>query len=112
MADEIERQDDGDITILSVPARLDTIMSESLEEICNTIAGEGRYKVVVDCADLEFLNSNVIRILVSFHQKASKNGGDLKLANVTLPVEDVLRLTKLDQVFRWYPSVNEAVAAF
>ena len=112
MAEEIERHDRGDVSVLSVPARLDTIMSESLEETCNEIVDEGRYKVVVDCANLEFLNSNVIRILVSFHQKAKKNGGDLKLANVTLPVEDVLRLTKLDQVFHWYPSVDEAAAAF
>ena len=112
MADNIQREDRDDVTVLSVPARLDTLLSEALDQMFKDLANEGRFKVVVDCSHLEFLNSIVIGILVGFLQRASKDEGGIKLANVLLPVEDVLHLTKLDQVFRWYPSVDEAIAAF
>ncbi|MFH1744039.1 MAG: STAS domain-containing protein [bacterium] len=112
MAENIRREDRGDVTVVSVPARLDTLLSETLDQMFKDLADEGRFRVVLDCTHLEFLNSIVIGILVSFHQRATKKGGAIKLANVLLPVEDVLRLTKLDQVFRWYPSTDEAIAAF
>lgn len=112
MAGDIEREDRGDVSILSVPARLDTLLSEDLERICTELADEGRFRLVVDCTPLEFLNSIVIKVLIAFHQQAVKNAGGIKLANVSLPVEDVLHLTKLDQIFSWYPSVDEAIEAF
>ncbi|HPA47475.1 MAG TPA: STAS domain-containing protein [bacterium] len=112
MVEIIQRDDRNEVTIVTVPARLDAVLSESLNQMFGDLMAEGRCKVVVDCQHLEFLNSIVIGILVSFHQKATKKGGNLKFANVPLPVEDVLRLTKLDQVFKWYPSVDDAVATF
>ena len=112
MKDDIRREDRGDVTVLSVPERLDTLLSEALDQNCTSLLDEGRFKVVIDCERLEFLNSTVIAILVGYYQKASKNNGDVKFANVSIPVEDVLRLTKLDTVFKWYPNVDDAVMAF
>lgn len=112
MKDDIRRDDRGEVTVLSVPERLDTLLSDALDQNCSALLEEGRYKVVLDCEHLQFLNSTVIAILVSYYQKATKNSGDLRFANVSIPVEDVLRLTKLDTVFKWYPSVDEAVSSF
>jgi anti-anti-sigma factor len=112
MAGEIEREESGSITILSVPARLDTLLGEVLRGICKELANEGRFRVVVDCEHLSFLNSIVIGILLSFHQQALERGGDLKFANVSVAVEDVFHLANLDKVFHWYSNVDEAIAAF
>lgn len=112
MPDEIVRQDRGNVTILSVPAKLDTLLSETLAHTYMELENEGRVRVVVDCEQLEFLTSIILEILANFHQKARKNDGDLKFANVPVCIEDIFALTKLDRVFSRYSSVDEAVAAF
>lgn len=112
MADTIEREDRGDVTVLSVPARLDTVLSDSLQDLCDELAGAGRFKVVLDCRNLEFINSIVIEILLGFRRRSIMNGGDLKLADVSVPLEDILHLTQLDRVFACYPSVQQAIASF
>jgi anti-anti-sigma factor len=112
MRGDIQREDREGVTVLSVPGRFDTLVSEFLEQTCAQLAEQRRFRVVLDCTSLEFLNSIVIKILLDFHGRAIQDGGDVKLANVPLPVEDVLRLTQLDQVFRWYSSVDEAIGAF
>lgn len=112
MADDIQRQDRGNVTILSIPVRLDAVLSETFDRIRRELVAERRFRVVMDCERLKFVNSVVIEILLSFHQQATDNGGDLKFANVSSYVDDIFRLSNLDQVFLSYSSVDEAVNAF
>ncbi len=112
MSEAIARDDRGDVTVLTLPHQGDTALSDALAEMFQTISDDGRSKVVVNCTNLEFINSMVIGILVSFHQRAQESGGGLAFANVPLRIEDVFRLTKLDTIFSWYGSVDEAAASF
>lgn len=112
MSDAITREDSGDVTILTLPCQGDTGLSDALSETFQKLGDDGRYRVVVDCTHLEFINSMVIGILVSFHQRSQKKGGGLAFAHVSLRIEDVFRLTKLDTIFSWYNSIPEAVESF
>ena len=99
MANEIQREDRGNVTILVAPNRLDAAWNEAVEQMFKNLTNERRFRVVIDCKQLRFLNSVIIENLVTFHQQASENGGDLKFANVSLFVEDVFSLSNLDKVF-------------
>lgn len=112
MANEIQREDRGNITILLVPARLDTLLGGLLSERCKELVKEGRFRVVVDCKDLKFISSTSIVTLLTFHQQAVAKGGDLKFANVSERIEDIFRLAKLERIFSWYLSVDEAISTF
>lgn len=112
MADVIQRQDRGNVTILLAPKRLDAVVSDALDRTCKELMAERRFRIVMDCKHLEFLNSIVIQILVRFHQQATDSAGDFKLANVSSSVEDILHLSSLDRVFLSYSSVSEAINAF
>ncbi len=111
MGEAIEREDRGAATILRFPQHGDTALSDALTEVFYSLNTDGRNQVVIDCTNLEFINSMVIGIMVSFHQHASEKGGGLVFAHVSLRIEDVLRLTKLDSIFNWYDSVDEAIAS-
>lgn len=111
-SDEIQREDRGDVTILHVPVRLDTFSNEALDRRCKELTREGRFKVVVDCSQLKFINSAAIVKLLAFHQEALERGGDLKFANVSTRVQDILELARLDRIFSWHTSVEEAITAF
>ena len=111
MGEAIEREDRGAVTILRFPQQGDTALSDALTEVFYSLNTDGRNRVIIDCTNLEFINSMVIGIMVSFHQHASEKSGGLVFANMSLRIEDVLRLTKLDSIFSWYDTVDEAAAS-
>jgi anti-sigma B factor antagonist len=84
-------------------------------EISNTLYGlldKGKKNVVVDLGDLGFVNSSGLGILISGLTSMRKNGGDLKLANVSNKIEGLLSITKLNQIFEQFDSVDEAVKSY
>lgn len=111
MGEPIEREDRGALTVLRFPRQGDTALSDALSDVFYSLNADGRNRVVIDCTNLEFINSMVIGIMVSFHQRAVDKGGGLTFANISLRIEDVFRLTKLDSIFSWYGSVDEAGAS-
>lgn len=76
------------------------------------LVNENKKNVVVDLSDVKFVNSTGIGILISGFTTLKNAGGDLKLAHISNKVHGVLSITKLNQVFSIYDSVEEAVQSF
>lgn len=92
----------GEIDMLTAPA-LARALRDELTAACRVL--------VVDLVGVEFLGSSGLAALVEARQLAGKTATVL-LAGARRPiVARGLRLSGLDQVFGWYPSVDEAVAA-
>ncbi len=72
---------------------------------------EGRRKLILDCADLEFISSMGLGMLVRVSARMKKLGGDVKLAAVQNAVAQVLTVVGLSRIFQIYPTVSEAIAA-
>jgi anti-sigma B factor antagonist len=68
--------------------------------------------VVVDMTDVKFVNSSGIGILISGYTTLKNAGGDLKLAHISDKVKGVLSITKLNQIFNIYDSVDDAVKSY
>lgn len=69
-------------------------------------------RIVLDMAQVQFVDSSIIGALVGALRRAHAAGGDLKLAALTPEVEMIFEVTRLQRVFRILPSVEEAVADF
>lgn len=54
---------------------------------------------VLHCESLEFLDSTGLGVLISLHNKASKDGGQLTLRHPNAPILQLLELTRLDRLF-------------
>ena len=73
---------------------------------------ENKKNIIVDMSHIKFINSNGIGILVGGYTTVKNGGGNLKLVNSGDKVKGVLSITKLNQVFSNYSSVDEALASF
>ena len=85
------------------------------EDFHNTIQSfleEGKKNVIIDMADVSFVDSAGLGILVRGYTTMKNAGGDMKLAAISTKVEGVLAITKLNSVFEQYPSVEEASENF
>jgi anti-sigma B factor antagonist len=85
-----------------------TLLKDQLQSLID----QGKTRVVIDLADVDYMNSTGLGILISTLTTLRKAQGELKLANVTEKIQSLLTITKLVTVFDDFESVPEAVAAF
>lgn len=86
--------------------------ASEFKELLHKLIEEGKKNVVVDLANVKFMNSSGLGMLISGLTSMRNNGGDLKLANVTEKIESLLMITKLITIFEHYASVDEAVKSY
>ena len=77
----------------------------------NILKGGGK-KIVLNFADVGFIDCSGISELVNTYTTVSKHGGQLKLLNLTRNIREVLAITKLLTVFQVYDSEPATVASF
>lgn len=73
---------------------------------------QDKKRVVIDLAQVDWMNSTGLGILISGYTTLRNNKGQLKLANVTDKIQSLLTITKLVSVFEAYDSVDLAVSSF
>jgi anti-sigma B factor antagonist len=102
-----------DITILEMTGRL-TIGNDSkqLEWAVDTLVGEGRKKVIIDLTGVTHIDSTGIGILMMSAGQVKKAGGELRAAGATGHVEQVLKMTNVDQIVGLHPTAGAAAAGF
>lgn len=83
-----------------------------LNEEINRMLDEKTFKVIIDLGKVDRMNSSGLGILINALTTYEQNGGELKLANPTPVVRNLLGITKLHTIFQAYDSVAEAVASF
>lgn len=94
---KIEKTVNGDETVLKLGGCLDTAAAA---EFGAALEGAADAKsLVVDFADLEFIASSGIRLLVSANKKAVAEGRSIALTGMNEVVADVFDVTGLNEVF-------------
>ena len=69
-------------------------------------------KATVDLSGAEWINSRGMGILMACYVSMHNQGGELRLAAVSKKTKSLLRLTKLDTIFKTYETVEDALASF
>src|SRR5438093_13738549 len=106
------RQVDG-ITVLDLSGRI-TLGEGSviLRDVIREVLGKGEKKILLNLGDVTYIDSSGIGELVSAFTAVRKEGGELKLLNLTKKVHDLLQITKLYTVFDVKDDESAAVKAF
>jgi anti-sigma B factor antagonist len=86
--------------------------SSSLRERVKNLIAEGRKKIVLNMADVTYIDSAGLGILVAAHVSAKNNGAALHLSNLGNKFHDVLQLTRLLTVFSVYETEADAIRSF
>jgi anti-sigma B factor antagonist len=83
-----------------------------LRELIRDQLGKGNKKILLNLADVTYIDSSGIGELVSGYTAVSNQGGALKLLNLTKKVHDLLQITKLYTVFDIHDDEAGAVGSF
>jgi anti-sigma B factor antagonist len=102
----------GDVVIIDPVGKLTAEGDELLRDKVNSLIQQGQKKIVLNLAEVPYIDSAGLGEIVRTYTTASKNGGSLKLLNLTKRIQDLLAITKLLTVFEVYDSEADAVKSF
>jgi anti-sigma B factor antagonist len=99
--------------LLTVSGRIDSSTAPQLTEALEGVTNDGRYKIVLDMADLEYMSSAGFRALLSSQRTCKRyNRGEIVLASVPERVREALELAGFTELFKTFPDAVEAVGNF
>ena len=113
MALRIEEKESLGATVLTLSGRV-TLGDESnqLRSKIKEVLAQGKKRLVLDLGDVSYIDSAGLGTLVAGYTSARGNGGEIRLANVTKKLHELLNITKLVTIFDVYDSTADAVKSF
>ena len=109
----IRERQAGDVTVLDMDGKI-TIGegSVALRSAVRRLIEEGKKKILLDLSNVGYVDSSGIGELVSSFTTVNREGGQLKLLNLTQKIQGLLAITKLLTVFDSYDDEATALNSF
>ena len=103
----------GNVTVVDISGRI-VLGSESasLRSLVGQLLGSGHKKILLNLAEVNYIDSSGLGHLVSAFTTARKQQGELKLLRLTNKVHDLMQITKLYTVFDIRDDETEAIKSF
>jgi anti-sigma B factor antagonist len=106
------------VDLVEVAGRVDAATAPQLKQQIDALFDEGRYRIVLDLARLEYISSPGLRVLIEARKRAREwkitdlEGGDIRIANLPPKIKEVFDLTGFTSLFELYGDTVEAVGSF
>jgi anti-sigma B factor antagonist len=111
---QISQRTVGDIVIVDISGKItlgeggDAILKDKMRSLIQ----QGHKKLLLNLGDVSYVDSAGLGEIVQAYATVNKDGGKLKLLNVTKRIKDLLSITKLLTVFDTFDTEAEATASF
>ena len=110
---KIEERALENVVVLDLKGKLtigegDALLKETIQKLID----QGHNKLLLNLEDVPYVDSAGLGEIVRTYTTVSRQGGSLKLVNLTKRITDLLAITKLLTVFDTFESEAEAVSSF
>ena len=82
-----------------------------VRQMLDVIDEIGQRYVVIDFSNVRFFSSSFVGALLKLRKTLHVSHGDLLLSGMCVPLDEVMRVMRLNQVIRTFPNVESALAA-
>ena len=109
----IDSREVSHVTILDIRGRI--VLGDEihlLRDAVRKLVTEGKKKIILNLADVPYVDSAGLGEIVRCYTTVSRKGGKLKLLHLTKKIQDLLAITKLLTVFETYENEEEAIKSF
>ena len=110
---QIEERVVGTVTILDLKGKVTLGEGdEVLKDKINSLIHQDRKRILLNFGDVPYIDSAGLGEIVRTYTTVSRQGGQLKLVNLTKRITDLLSITKLLTVFETFDNEQEALKTF
>lgn len=83
-----------------------------VKERIKDLLADGQRKILLNLGDVSYIDSAGLGALISGYTTVRREGGQLKLINLTKRIQDLLAITKLITVFDTFDNEKPAIESF
>lgn len=110
---QIDERTVGEVTILDLKGKITLNEGdEVLKDKINSLIMQGKKKILLNLADVPYIDSAGLGEIVRTYTTVSRQGGQLKLVNLTKRITDLLMITKLLTVFETFEAEQDAIKSY
>jgi len=110
---QIEERVVGEVTILDLKGKITLGEGdEALKDKINSLILQNRKRILLNLEDVPYIDSAGLGEVVRTYTTVSRQGGQLKLVNLTKRITDLLSITKLLTVFETFDSEQDALQSY
>src|SRR3954467_1678157 len=104
----------GDVVVVDVSGKvtLGDGGDQALRDKMRSLVQQGHKKILLNLGEVSYVDSAGLGEIVQAYATLNKNGGKLKLLNVTKRIKDLLAITKLLTVFECHDSEADGLKSF
>ncbi len=88
---------------------IDRNQAKNLLEEIDAVISKGENKILLNLAELKYVNSSGLNVLINILTKTRKAAGDVAICCVNHKITELLVITKLDSIFNVSSSENAAM---
>ena len=102
----------GDVSVVALKGRI--VLGEgssALRERIKSLVGDGKKKIVLNMANVTYIDSAGLGTLVAAHISVKKQGTTLLLSDLGNKFHEVLQITRLLTVFSVFATEAEAISS-
>jgi anti-anti-sigma factor len=102
------------VDLVELQGRVDSSTAPQFEQALQKIIDAGRYRIVVNLADADYMSSAAFRVLISALKqvKRATRRGDIRIAGVPSKLMETFKLGGFDELFKFYDDSVGAVGSF
>jgi anti-sigma B factor antagonist len=110
---QIEERVVDTVTILDLKGKITLGEGdEALKDKINSLLMQEKKKILLNLADVPYIDSAGLGEIVRTYTTVSRQGGQLKLVNLTKRITDLLMITKLLTVFETFETESDALTSY
>lgn len=111
---ELTQKHVGDVLTVTLEGEnLDTrSILEFKDKVSHILSTNSNVNVVFDLHNVKFIDSSGLGAFLSFLRQLNTKGGQLKLAELSKPVQSIFELVSMHKIFDCYPTLNDAIESF
>lgn len=110
---QIEERVVGNVTILDLKGKITLGEGdEALKDKINSLVHQDRKQILLNFGGVPYVDSAGLGEIVRTYTTVSRQGGQLKLVNLTKRITDLLMITKLLTVFETFESEQDALKSY
>jgi anti-anti-sigma factor len=100
---------EGAITLVEIQGAIDAYTARDLDKTLSALIAQGQNRLIVDLAQLDYISSAGLRVLLHAQQSARAGGGDVQLCSPNTYVRKVLEMAGMPQLLRIAATRAEAL---
>ncbi|RMG89138.1 MAG: anti-sigma factor antagonist [Chloroflexi bacterium] len=100
------------VALIEVQGRIDSTTALEFGQALASAIDDGERNIVLDLANVDYMSSAGLREIVSALKKVKRASGDLRIAQPSTRVSEVLEMAGLDTILQIFPNQTDAVSSY